>query len=189
MIIKAYNEKHSYLLFVDLEFNNGVLIQFAGLLFQRIDEETYQLARSYNAYVTDTVSYPFMEYTSITNTFLTENGVPLKDLIIFLEDSFLKDIDLNNTLLISHGLRNDRLVLENNGIFLLKDNGTAVDGYCTFNNAKRILKRNNKLTLADIAEECGYYLHQAHNAYNDVWAEVSVFTYLRKIEEQNKGEE
>ena len=46
----------------------------------------------------------------------------------------------------------------------------------------------NSETLNDIAEEAGYYLHSAHNAYNDVWAEVSVFTYLKKIEEQ-KGEE
>jgi hypothetical protein len=44
------------------------------------------------------------------------------------------------------------------------------------------------LTLSDLAEECGYYLHHAHNAYNDVWAEVAIFTYLKKIEAQ-KGEE
>lgn len=42
MIIKCYNEKHPYLLFIDLEFfsskKEGVvqnhLVQFAGLLFK-----------------------------------------------------------------------------------------------------------------------------------------------------------
>lgn len=43
MIIKAYGEHHEYLLFIDLEFNQRKLIQFAGILFRRIDEETYQL--------------------------------------------------------------------------------------------------------------------------------------------------
>ena len=63
---------------------------------------------------------------------------------------------------------------------------TGVDGYCTFTNARRILGRQNELTLNDIAMECGYYLHNAHNAYNDVWATVAIYTYLKKLEEQQK---
>ena len=39
MIIKTYNENHNYLLFIDLEFSNQDLVQFAGLLFKRIDDE------------------------------------------------------------------------------------------------------------------------------------------------------
>ena len=78
-------------------------------------------------------------------------------------------------------------LIENGIEFTHKTNGEPIDGYCTFNNAKRILGRVNHLTLADLAEECGYYLHAAHNAYNDVWAEVAIFTYLKKIEAQ-KGE-
>ena len=70
MIIKAYNEKHNYLLFIDLEFSNQKLVQFAGLLFKNIDDETYQLARSINIYISQKVCYPFMEYTNITNNFL-----------------------------------------------------------------------------------------------------------------------
>ena len=89
-------------------------------------------------------------------------------------------------MLISHGLKNDRLVLNNAGLVLRRSNGQSVDGYCTFNNGRRILKRQNHLTLEDIANECGYYLHHAHNAFNDAWAEVAVFTYLKKKEYEEK---
>lgn len=188
MIIKAYNENHRYLLFIDLEFSNQSLVQFAGLLFKRIDNETYQLADSVNVYITQKVCYPFMEYTSITNSFLQENGIPLDDARALIMDEFLHDIPLNELEVISHGLRNDRLVLTEAGINLSNYQGAPIDGYCTHINGRRILGRQNHLTLGDIAEECGYYLHAAHNAYNDVWAEVSVFTYLKKLEQQ-KGEE
>ena len=187
MIIKCYNEKHQYLLFVDLEFNNRDLVQFAGLLFTWIDDDTYQLMRSCNVYISQKVCYPFAEYTSITNNFLEENGVPIADAKELIKE-FLDGVDLDDLCIVGHGLKNDRLVLVENGIeFTHKTNGQPIDGYCTFNNAKRILDRANHLTLADLAEECGYYLHAAHNAYNDVWAEVAVFSYLKKIEAQ-KGE-
>lgn len=196
MIIKCYNENHPYLLFIDLEFfnsktkdnvNQNHLVQFAGLLFQWIDTDTYQLMRSCNEYVTDTVCYPFAEYTAITNNFLAENGIPLKDLILSIEEDFLGDVPLNEILLISHGLKNDRTVLNEAGLnFNTYDGIHPIDGYCTFENARKILQRKEHLTLTDISTECGYYLHHAHNAYNDVWAEVAVFTYLKKVEEQEK---
>ena len=40
----------------------------------------------------------------------------------------------------------------------------CVTGYCTYNNAKRILKREKKLTLEDIANEAGMPLSNKHNA-------------------------
>lgn len=188
MIIKCYNETHQNLLFIDLEFNNRDLVQFAGLLFTWIDDETYQLTKSINIYISQKVCYPFAEYTAITNNFLSENGVPLKDAQGLIDD-FLETINIDDLSIIGHGLKNDRLVLIENGINLThKTDGQPIDGYCTFNNAKRILGRSNHLTLQDLAEECGYYLHSAHNAYNDVWAEVSIYTFLRKIEKQ-KGDE
>ncbi len=194
MIIKCYNENHLYLLFIDLEFfnnktkdeTNNHLVQFAGLLFKWIDTDTYQLMRSCNEYVTEKVCYPFAEYTSITTNFLTENGVPLKDLILSVEEDFLKDINKEDILVISHGLKNDRLVLVENGLNLNFTNNKPIDGYCTFENARKILKRKEQLTLTDLCNECGYYIHHAHNAYNDVWGEVAVYTYLKKIEEQEK---
>ena len=191
MIIKCYNETHQYIMVIDLEFNNKNLVQFAGLLFTRIDEDTYQLVRSCNQYVTTRVCYPFMEYTNITNNFLESNGIALEDLKQIIFNDFLSDVDLKDLLIVSHGLKNDRLILLQNGIDLthLSDRVHPIDRYCTFTNAKRILKREKKLTAADIAEECGYYLHHAHNAYNDVWAEVAIFTFLKKIEQQEANTE
>lgn len=186
MIIKAYNDNHNYLLFIDLEFSNQDLVQFAGLLFKKIDDETYQLMRSVNTYISQKVCYPFMEYTHITNNFLEENGIPLEDAKALIKDEFLADVPLDGIEIISHGLKNDRLVLLNAGLNFTTIGDKVVDGYCTYMNARRILDRPNHLTLNDIAEESGYYLHSAHNAYNDVWAEVSVFTYLKKLEEQKE---
>lgn len=189
MIIKCYEEKHKYLLFIDVEFNGGDLVQFTGLLWIRIDDGVYQLMRSCNQYVATKVCYPFMEYTNITNTFLSENGIPLADVQRLVLDDFLGDIDLSDMQIISHGLRNDRLILARNGINLQMVNGDPIDGYCTFNNARRLLNRRSHLTLVELAQECGYYLHNAHNAFNDVWASVSVYTFLRKIEHMQKEEE
>lgn len=195
MIIKCYNENHPYLLFIDIEFDNTHLIQFAGLLFKRIDiDGSYQLQTSINQYVSTKVGYPFMEYTGINNSFLDENGVPLSSLRTLIFDDVLGDISMKDIMIISHGLRNDRLVLNRNGINLSQyadEKGTwrPVDGYCTFNNAKRILNRNDHVSATDLANQFGYYLHNAHNAYNDVWSEVVIFTTLKKIEEQGKGEE
>lgn len=195
MIIHAYETDHEYLLFIDLEFftppkdpSSNHLVQFAGLLFKRIDKNTYQLMRSCNEYVTDKVCYPFAEYTAITSNFLSENGVPLVDMVASIQEDFLGDINLDQVLLISHGLKNDRLVMAANGLVLHKSDGEPIDGYCTFTNARRVLDRNDCLSLGDICEEAGYYLHNAHNAYNDVWGEVAVFTFLKKIEKQKKGE-
>lgn len=193
MIIKVYNDSHPYLLFFDIEFNGQSLVQFAALLFCRIDEETYQLMRSCNQYITTKVCYPFVDYTAITNNFLQDNGITIQDLIVLLQDDFLYDIPKSDVEIISHGLKNDRLILRKNGInlsdYISEDGKTRpVDGYCTFNNAKRILGRDYQLTVLDICEECGYYLHNPHNAYNDVWAEVSIFTYLKKMEQQRKEE-
>lgn len=188
MIIKCYNENHPYILFLDLEFfyekGKNHLIQFAGLLFQRVEDNIYQLKTSVNQYITDKVCYPFVEYTSITNNFLKENGIPLNDFIHILFEDILGEIPDKELLVVSHGLKNDRLVLLENDIDLT----TNIDGYCTFTNARRILSRSSQLTLQDIANESGYYLHNAHNAYNDVWATVAAYTYLKKIEQQRKDE-
>lgn len=198
MVIKCYGENHPFLLFIDIEFSKNDLVQFAGLLFKRIDEETYSLDKSCNVYVTQKVCYPFMEYTNITTSFLEENGIPLQDAISLIKDEFLEDVPLSKVNIISHGLKNDRLILLDNGLNFsyyeesTSDNGNTVrkpiDGYCTFSNAKRILQRQKYLKLSDLAEESGYYLHNAHNAFNDVWAEVSVYTYLRQVERENEEE-
>lgn len=170
MIIHCYNEKHNYLLFMDIEFSEKKLVQFAGLLFRKIDNETYQLYRSINQYVTEKVCYPFYEYTGIGNNFLSENGVPIHDAVAIIKEDFLKDVPPEELLVISHGLKNDRLVLTNSGLNLTTyaENGQTkpIAGYCTFNNAKRILGRSLHLTATDVARDAGYY-YIAHNAFGD----------------------
>ena len=111
MIIKCYNTNKEYLLFLDIEFNNLDLVQYAGLLFKKIEDETYQLMRSCNLYITTQVCYAFADYTSITNNFLKENGVPLESAIDIIENDFLADVPQNQLMLISHGVKNDCIVL------------------------------------------------------------------------------
>ena len=97
MIIKCYNENHPYLLFIDIEFDNTHLIQFAGLLFKRIDTDgSYQLQTSINQYVSAKVGYPFMEYTGINNSFLDENGIPLSSLRTLIFDDVLGEIPMKD---------------------------------------------------------------------------------------------
>ncbi len=191
MIIKCYNEKHPWLLFLDIEFDQLQLVQFSGALFKRIDEDTYQLASTITQYITASVSIYFQDYTKITQDFLATNGIPLESLRDLLFGEVLKDIDMGDLMVISHGLKNDRLVLKENDINFnyyvdAEDKTKPIDGYCTFNNAKRILNREKKLKLEDLAEEAGYYLSCAHNAYNDMWATVSVFTFLKKLDYERK---
>ena len=123
---------------IDLEFNNQTLVQFAGLIFKKIDVETYQLIRSINTYISQKVCYPFTEYTSITNNFLAENGIRLEDAKALIEENFLADVPLNELKVISHGLKNDRIVLNGAGINLSTYNNKPIDGYCTYINAKKI---------------------------------------------------
>lgn len=191
MIIKCYGETHQYLLFMDIEFSQDKLVQFAGLLWEQIEPETYQLVKSINQYITQRICYPFVEYTGITSTFLNENGVTLEDAKHLIFDDFFNEVPLSSVKVISHGLRNDRLILRDNGINLLNvtENGkvTPIDGYCTFEQAKRILKRKTRLKLTDIAEDASYYLGNAHNAFNDAWAVVAVYCYLKRTEYEHRG--
>ena len=64
MVIKCYNEKHLWLLFIDIEFDQQQLVQFSGALFKRIDDDTYQLAATINQYITTSVSMYFQDYTN-----------------------------------------------------------------------------------------------------------------------------
>ena len=180
MIIKCYNTDKEYLLFLDIEFNNLTLVQYAGLLFKKIEEETYQLIRSCNLYITTQVCYAFADYTSITNNFLKENGICLEDAKDIIQNEFLYGVEDDDLMLIGHGVKNDCIVLDHAGL------NTNYEKYCTFTNGRRILKRQDQLSLEALATEAGFYLHHAHNAFNDAWAEVSVYTYLRKVEEQEK---
>jgi len=189
MIIYTENTSYDYLLFCDIEFDQQILVQFAGLLFYRIGENTFQLARSCNQYVKHKPSYPFTQYTGLTKQFLEDNGTRITDVVQVILDEFLKGIPKDKMLLVSHGLKNDRKIMLENKLNLNYDEITLKDipGYCTFSNAKTILKRTEHLKLDDLATECGYYLDSAHNAYHDAWATVAVFCWLKKL--QAEGEQ
>lgn len=181
MIIYLHKEAHPYVLILDIEFDQKQLVQFSGLLFKRIGDGIYQLSSSCTQYVYHNPSYPFTKYTHITKRFLEQNGISLQNLQLVIKDDFLGGIDLKDILLVSHGLNNDRKILLENGIDLRE-----CAEYCTFQNAKRILNRAKQLKLEDLVTEAGYYLDGAHNAFHDAWGTVSVLTYLKKIEGEDK---
>lgn len=169
MIIYFHGEKHSYVLTFDIEFDMNNLVQFAGILFKNLGDGKYFTYRTLNAYVKCSPSYQFQRYTGLTTNFLQNYGVTLKDLVQQVEDDLLKDVDKTELLVVSHGLRNDRKVLLENFINLNYDSVTInpIDGYCTFNNARRILGRKNNLKLEDVAREACIYPDNSHNAFAD----------------------
>ena len=171
--------KQEYVLVVDTEYDNMVLMQCAGLLFKRIDEKNdiYQLAVSFNTYVTrDTVGYYANKYTGITSEFLQENGVPVEDFVTQY-DAIFEGIDEDDVIFVSHGTRNDRRVLSSAGVTF-----SPGHSYCTYKNGKKLLKRETSLTLGDIAAEGGFQLNGSHNAYYDAIATVSALSFLKKLE-------
>ncbi len=171
------DETHRYILFIDIEFDQMQLVQFCGLLFQRVDGSNYVLQKSLNAYVNTAVSYYFTKYTHISQEFLQQNGVPLPDVRAQIFDDLLGDVDPNHLLLVSHGTRGDINVLKANGIDLAP-NST----FCTFENAKRILHRKKNISLEDLGFESAYYPVNEHNAFTDAWLTVGVYGYLKDME-------
>jgi len=64
----------------------------------------------------------------------------------------------------------------------------CVTGLCTYNMSKRILKRDNHLKLEDVASEAGIFLSRKHNAFDDTWATVAVFSLLCKLDAEETDE-
>lgn len=184
MIIYLKGVQQKYVLVFDIEFDQKDLVQFAGILLKQVGENLFITARSVNQYVVHKPSYHFQRYTGLTKTFLTENGITLKDLAQVVEDVLLKDVPRNDLLVVSHGLKNDRLVLSQNLINLIYDIETLepIKGYCTFINARRLLERASQLKLSDISREIGVYPISKHDAFSDVWSTIAVFSYLRALE-------
>lgn len=169
------NETHEYILFLDIEFDQTHLIQFAGLLFRRVNDSNYVPYRSLNVYIQRQVSNSFSRYTHISNDFLTHNGVTIDDAIWQIQDNLLEDVD--DLLLVSHGLHGDLTILQANGIYLKGQQ------YCTFEHARTILKRKTMLSLTDIAREAVIYPVLEHNAYVDAWRTVGVYSFLKDLED------
>lgn len=182
--------KQGHVLIFDAEYNEGNLIQFAGVLFRKIEEDIFQIERSLTTYVKleeGEVNRFIRDFTGITDSFLNAFGVSLAEAKEQIEK--LIDIEDDELLVVSHGITNDRRILLDNGIDLYVDkNEKDIQGVCTYNAAKRLLKRDKKLTLTDVAAESGIFLSNGHNAFEDAWATVSVFCLMCKLEEELKNE-
>lgn len=190
MIVVFKGVENESVLIFDAEYNESFLIQFSGILFRKIEKDTFQIEKSLNIYIKlpkgEKINKFIENFTGITDDFLNTFGETIDDAIEMIDDL----VDIDGTLLVSsHGIYNDRRILLENGVNLYEDkNGKDIEGVCTYNMAKRILKRERKLGLLDIAEESGMYLSNSHDALDDAWATVSVFCLLNKLEEEQKNE-
>lgn len=189
MLVVFKGIKQQNVLVFDAEYNEGDIIQFAGVLFLQVEEDIFQISKSINIYIKLEDNKPinkFIEdFTGISDTYLNEHGVSLSEAQQIITDFINCKGDL---LFVSHGLTNDRMTMENNGIDFYNIQNKVVGGFCTYNNAKRILKREKKLTLEDIAAEAGLSLSHKHNALDDAWATVAVFSLLCKLDSEEKNE-
>lgn len=182
---------NSHVLIFDAEYNEGHIIQFAGLLFRRIEEDIFQIEKSTNFYVKlpegKNINYFISDFTGITDSYLNTFGESLEVATQMIYD--LIEIQEDDLLVVSHGLYNDRQTLLNNDIDLYLDSqGREIFGSCTYSAAKRLLNRDKKLKLEDVAADAGIFLSNNHSAFDDAWATVSVFCLMSKLEEEKRYE-
>lgn len=190
MIVLFKGIEYPHVLIFDAEYNEGHLIQFAGVLFRRIEEDVYQIEKSLNIYVKleEGKVNPFIQdFTGITDSFLFKYGESLEEAQKQIMD--LIDFPAGEILVVSHGLINDRMTLLNNGIdFYFDKDENEIIGHCTYNAAKEIFNRDKKLSLQDISLESGIFLGNDHSAFHDAIATISVFCLVCKLDEERKNE-
>lgn len=185
MILFLDNIEKEYVCTFDIEHDHGNILQFAGVLFKRIGDNLYQIARSINAYKKESEVSPFIaSLTGLDAEFLNEVGVE-EDEFKETISNLISGIDPNDVLFVSHGVTQDWSALKENG---LVDPDFNYNKLCTYRMAKRVLNRDKNLRLSDIARECGYYVHNAHNAYDDAMATACILSFLTKIEEEGEQE-
>lgn len=176
MIIQFKGLSYESIVVFDLEHDSHRLLQLACLLFKRVDKDLYRLERNLNFYLKQPDIAPFISrYTNITNEFIASYGVGHMEAFALFRE-LMKDCKPTTTCFVSHDISQDRSVLKENGFNLEQYNSA-----CTYKLARRILMRDDRLTLTDIAEECAYSAFDKHNAYTDAWATVAVLSYLLNI--------
>lgn len=178
MLIYIPNEEHENLIFFDTEFDHQKLVQVSMILYQRVVIDNiplYLLKGSVNIYIKRRVSYFFTNHTGITESFLWNRGVD-EDSAREELNKFLEGLNHSKTMLVSHGVKQDAMLLLNADIHIHK-----MDRYCTYNNAKRILNREDNLKLAALCKEAGFFSKE-HDAYEDSINVLHVFSNLRLIE-------
>lgn len=157
----------------DIEHDQGRLIQFAGIIFQNVGGNLYQISRSLNVYIKQPYLSEFIStFSRIDEDFINMYGVELEE----AQEQFNSFIDgLDDILFASHGIFQDSLILKENGIQL-----GAYDHLCTYELAKRVLDRKNQLSLNSIANECGCMNVGNHNAYGDALTTAYILSFLLK---------
>ncbi|RLI49407.1 hypothetical protein DRO61_05125, partial [Candidatus Bathyarchaeota archaeon] len=169
-------------------YNEGQLIQFSGFLFKRIEPDIYQIYKSLNRYVKleyGNINRFIRDFTGITDIYLESFGITLDD----AREQIYKLLDEPGLLVVSHGLYNDRQTMLGNGIDMyFNGEKEEIEGSCTYSASKRLLDREKKLTLADVAQDAGVFLSNHHNAFDDAWATIAVYSLLSKLQEEKKIE-
>jgi DNA polymerase III epsilon subunit-like protein len=179
MVLFFKGLKHQHIFVCDIEYDNSKVIQFAGLLFKNIDMKNslYQIESSINVYIQqEEIGSYATRYTGIDKTLLDQYGKSEED-FLHLYTSMFANADMDDTLFVSHGSKNDRKILKNITPITLPKHS-----FCTYRNAKRILDREGHLTLTQVAAEAGYFLDNAHDAFADAWATVAALSFLLKLD-------
>jgi DNA polymerase III epsilon subunit-like protein len=68
----------------------------------------------------------------------------------------------------------------------MRDSGLDINEaphICTYNLAKRILKRDKRVKLSDVLNEAGFCSVLEHNAYTDALETIYALSFLLKQEE------
>lgn len=183
MVVLFKNLDTDNVLVFDAEYNEGHLIQFAGIMFRRIETDLFQISKSINMYVKlpagERINGFISRFTGITDWFLEENGILLSEAQEIIEQ--LTDVK-GDLVVVSHGVSNDCDILNDNEIELLMHQENKTTKICTYKLAKKIFKRERRLKLEDVAQEAGIFLHNSHDAFQDTWATVSILSFLKKLE-------
>lgn len=181
MKIQLQNIKQNNIFIFDIEYDQTLLVQLSFLILSKCEPTMFDIVQSTNIYmkVNQSLSSFFTHYTNITNAFLCDNGIDLAVARTLVRQDILNINPIKNDwLIVSHGLKNDITTLERNGFSLQGYNNR----YCTYNHAKKLLHRNERLTLRDVAAEGKYFMFNEHNAYADVWGTLYAFAYLNELE-------
>ena len=180
MIIQLNNIKYKNIILFDIEYDQNSLVQVAFLILGAKEPNMFEIQKSFNVYIKQNhlLSPFFTSYTNITNAYLRDNGLDLPRARRLAEE-VISNIDVNNTLLVGHGIDNDMRLLDEHNFCLSRFSNR----YDTYKKAKNKLQRENHLTLADLAIEDGYFMFNNHNAYADVWGVLHAFAFLNKEEQ------
>lgn len=179
MILFFNHLEAPYACVFDIEHDQGRLIQFAGLIFKRVGEGLYQVCRNLNVYVKQDITPFFKQFSKITQDFLNQYGVSLEEATALFEQ-FIQGIEKNEMVFCSHGVFQDSLILERNGI-MIKD----YPSICTYELAKKVLQRNNHVTVHDLCSESGCVGMAEHNAYSDAFMAACILSFLLKQGDEN----